>query len=259
MDLREAGLALRKGAMLKDVPIVITALDAPPKNAMGIGGIDRCVAKALIAIARDGDPCAYAGEGHLFFCPGAQTWLGFRPWHPGLEHFISQGSKEYRHGEAEFLKRDAATVMRSREAIGAITTPAKVLGFFPVTREYEGRPLSLLLFGNAEQVRALAGLAHYGSSDALNEVRMPWGPTCASFITYPAGMAEKMPRCCIVGPVDPTTDDAFPQERMSFAMSAETAMRMAADIPGSFLTQRTKVVFPERRTPGPEDLNIPPG
>jgi hypothetical protein len=259
MDLREAGEILRKGARLKDAPIVVTGMDAPPRKAMGIGGLDRCVAKALYTIARDGDPCAYAGEGHLLFCPGAQTWLGFRPWHPGLEHFISQGSKDYRQGEAEYLKRDAATVMRSREAIGRITAPAKVLGFFPVTREFEGRPLSLIVYGDAEQVRALAGLAHYGSSDALDEVRMPWGPTCASLVTYPAGMAEKMPKCCVVGPSDPTGDDWFPREKMSFAMPAEAAIRMAADLPSSFLAQRTKVVFPEHRALGPDDLNIPPG
>jgi hypothetical protein len=259
MDIREAGEILQKGARLKDVPIVVTILDTPPKNAMGIGGIDRCVAKALYSIARSGDPCAYAGEGHLHFCPGAQTWLGFRPWHPGLEHFISNGSKDYRHGEAEYLKRDAATVMRSREAIGKITAPGKVMGFFPITREYQGKPLSLLLFGDAEQVRALAGLAHYGSSDAINEVRMPWGPTCASQITYPAGMAEKMPAGCIVGPADPTGDDWFPREKMSFAMPGEAAIRMAADLPSSFIAKRPKVVFPEKRTPTAEDLNIPPG
>jgi hypothetical protein len=163
------------------------------------------------------------------------------------------------HGEAEYLKRDPATVMRSREAIGKITPPGKVLGFFPVTREYQGKPLSLLLFGDAEQVRALAGLAHYGSSESITEVLMPWGPTCASWITYPAGMAEKMPKTCIVGPADPTGDDWFPREKMSFAMPAENAIRMAADIPSSFLTRRTKVVFPERKAPTAEDLNIPPG
>ena len=258
MDLREAGEILKKSAMLKDHPIVITALDAPPPNAMGIGGIDRCTAKALYIMARDGDQCSYAGEGHLQFCPGAQTWWGFRPPYRGLEHFVSRGSRDYRQGAAEYLKRDPDLVLRSLEAIGPMRPPGKVLGFFPVTREFTGRPLSLLLFGDAEQVRALSGLAHYGSQDPINEVRLPWGPSCATFVTYPAGMAENMPPCCITGPCDPTGDDWFPQEKMSFAMPMETALRMATDAPSSFLALRAKVAFPDR-TPGPQDLNIPPG
>ncbi|WP_263640962.1 DUF169 domain-containing protein [Methanobrevibacter arboriphilus] len=50
---------------------------------------------------------------------------------------------------------------------------------------------SILIFGDAEQIRNLSNLIYFKNENTFNGISMPFGPSCASFITYPTGMAEK--------------------------------------------------------------------
>ena len=88
--------------------------DEAPEGAMPLTSIDGCVAKAIYALASDGGRVAYIGESTLKgCCPGGRSWLGYRPFAPDLEHFISQGDEGFRGGRAEHLKRSPGTVRDS--------------------------------------------------------------------------------------------------------------------------------------------------
>lgn len=104
------------------------------------------------------------------------------------------------------------------------------------------------MFGGPEQIRNLVTLVHFSSLDPFEEVLQPSGPSCASFITYAAGFAEKAPKnAAIVGPFDPTGNRWFPPEMMSLALPINLARRMYRDLPDSFLVERRSVAFPSKR------------
>ena len=108
--------------------------------------------------------------------------------------------------------------------------------------------LSFILLGNAESIRNLGGLVQYTFDDIFGRIMMPSGPSCASMVTYAAGMAEKAPRgTAFVGPVDPTGNTWMPPDMLSMAIPFDMARKLAENIEGSFLTKRPQVAFPAKR------------
>jgi hypothetical protein len=115
-------------------------------------------------------------------------------------------------------------------------------------KEGDGAPRSLLLFARAEQLRNLLALHHFGTPDVFTSTSAPWGPSCASFLTYPAGLAANCPdQALIVGPMDPTGNNWMPPELMSLGLKLRDAERMVQDVPASFLAKRPQVAFPDGR------------
>ena len=108
------------------------------------------------------------------------------------------------NGAAEYLKVDPDMAERFFKAPGNITPPGKFINFAAYDQlSGDEKVLSLIFFGSAEQVRNLGGLIHFRSEDIFNSILMPGGPTCASLVTYAAGMSEKAPKNgSYVGPVD---------------------------------------------------------
>lgn len=91
------------------------------------------------------------------------------------------------------------------------------------------------------------GLAHFNSSDPFFKVLIPDGPTCATMITFPAGMAENAPKdSAYVGPVDPTVNPWLPSEQMVMGIPAALAQKMTIDMEESFICKRSKIAYPEK-------------
>ncbi|MFX1575204.1 MAG: hypothetical protein ACFFB0_20910 [Promethearchaeota archaeon] len=77
---------------------------------------------------------------------------------------------------------------------------------------------------------------------------MPWGPSCASFVTYPAGMVENGTKnSIIIGPTDPTGNYWFPENYLSMGLPFEIAKRMANDFESSFIVKRSEIAYPKKR------------
>lgn len=134
--------------------------------------------------------------------------------------------------------------------------PGKYLVISPCNRDIPSeRVLSYILFAGAEQIRNLCGLAQYNSGDTFFKTLIPGGPTCATMITYAAGMAAAAPPdAAFVGPVDPTGNLWFPPDLMVMSLPAMLARQMATDSDGSFIGKRARIAYPERRIPtGPFD------
>ena len=174
--------------------------------------------------------------------------MGFFPEPDDIPFFVSTGRADIRGGAAEYLKSSPEMVKRCFSALGKITPPGKYLvvrtcaslpGIDPGTR-------SLCFFGTAEQVRNMAALVHFDRDDPFAPVIVPWGPSCSTFISYPAGMVEHAPpRSAFMGPQDPTQNHSLPPDTMAIGIPAGIAAAMAENLDASFVVRRPRVAFPD--------------
>jgi hypothetical protein len=165
-------------------------------------------------------------------CPGGLAHLGFLRFNPGIKFFVSTGSKEYRNGEAEFLRASPELFEENLRMLGKITPLDKYIVIRPCVDLTDEDPdvRSILCFGTAEQVRNMISLVQFRSRDPFHDAVVPQGAACASFVSYAAGMVENSPPdTAFVGPSDPTGNNWFPQDYLSLAIPIKTARRMADD------------------------------
>ena len=180
---------------------------------------------------RDTTPPIYvAAEMPETCCPGGLAHFGFIKFNPGIKYFVSTGSRNFRNGEAEFLRASPELVDENWKRMGKITPLGKFMIIRPcvdLTGEDPG-VRSILCFGSAEQIRNMVALVHFSAQDPFREVLVPQGAGCASFLSYAAGMVEKAPIDTVfVGPCDPTGNAWFPQDHLSLAIPIKMARRMA--------------------------------
>jgi len=251
-DPRKIAEALSAAAKLKLRPLCVYGSDRPPAEAIPATDISSCLAEAVYALAENKRLSAIyiGGDSIKRCCTGGTTYLGFTEPSPYIKFFVSYGTKEFRNGAAEYLRASPELVEENERRTGKITPPGKYVVISPCSDlgDTAVDVRSLLMFGEPEQIRNLVTLVHFNSVDPFEEVLQPSGPSCASFITYAAGLAEKAPRnVAIVGPFDPTGNRWFPPDMMSLALPIDLAGRMYRDLPESFLVKRSSVAFPSRR------------
>ncbi|HXX72340.1 MAG TPA: DUF169 domain-containing protein, partial [Candidatus Acidoferrales bacterium] len=203
-------------------PLCIYGSKTIPAGAVSSTSISRCVAQAIVTIAlRDSAPAIYVTrEMPEMCCPGGLAHLGYSPFNPGIKYFVSTGSKEYRAGQAEFLRTTPELFERNRRTMGEITPLDRYTVIQPcddVTDEDPG-VRSILCFGTADQVRNLISLIHFRSQDPFHNTLAPQGAARASFVSYAAGIVENCPPdSAIFGPSDPTGNRWFPENYLSLA------------------------------------------
>jgi hypothetical protein len=89
----------------------------------------------------------------------------------------------------------------------------------------------IVCFSDGEQTRDLCALAHFENDDAFGLISVPWGPSCATMVTYSAGMTENVPLDKIfVGPTDPSAREWLPKEYMIMGIPVKTARRMTNNV-----------------------------
>lgn len=250
ISVAEMGSRLGRAVRLELHPLCVFESESIPPESLPFGQADRCLAKAAFMCASGELECLHLGrEARSGVCPGGQFWTGLSGMSEGLKHFISCGSPSFRNGAAEHLKRDPELVIASLSRVGRIRAPNGFLCLMPCDqfREELGEPRSLLLFAGAEQARNLLTLHHYGTPEVFTSTGAPWGPSCASFISYPAGLCANCPdHMTVIGPVDPTGNDWLPPGTMSLGIPMDVAIRMVRDLEGSFMVRRNEVAFPKR-------------
>jgi hypothetical protein len=252
LTIPQIGARLAEAGRLTSRPLCIAGSDAVPKGAVPAPSVDRCLAKAIATVAiNPNTPPIYLGPGALEgCCPSGIAFTGFGEQSRDSRFFISTGSPGVAGGSALYLKADPEMVDASRLAAGEI----RPIWEYLVVRPAEAypadapEPRSLLLFAQSEPARNLCALAHFGTPDVFGAAVVPWGAACASFVTYPAGLAEKAPRNAIfVGPTDASVNLWFPREAVSLGIPMDIARRMAEQVPASFIGKRAGMAYPERR------------
>lgn len=255
-SIKEIGESLKIGGRLNTSPLAIYGSETIPEGAVPMCSLDACVAKAIMLASIDeNEPALYISKDNLKgCCPGAMTYFGFTKPLKFIKYFVSTGNEKFRGGEAEYLKASPEHVEGFLESIGEI----KQLGKYLVVQRCKDIKddvdvKSILCFGNGEQIRNLSSLIHFKTKNPFNAINIPFGPACATFVTYPAGLAENTPKeTAFVGPVDPTGNIWFPQEYMAIGIPLEIAVRMHEDLNNSFAVKRPEVAFPKIR----DEINI---
>ncbi len=267
-NIKEIGESLKRAGMLETKPLCVYGQDTLPEDAVPMVEVDSCAAKAILTAAMDKDiPPLYMGHDCIKgVCMGGITWLGFaKKLSPYIKYFVSTGHKNFRDGTAEYLKASPELFEKFKESIGPITLPGKYL----VVRSYDAFKdddvnglkssnvsvdknvdfiSSFLCFGNAEQIRNLCSLIHFRTLNPFESIIAPFGPACATMVTYPAHMAEKTPKnAAFIGPIDPTGNSWFPTDYMAIGIPFNMAKDMCQDLEDSFAFKRPEVAYPEKR------------
>jgi Uncharacterised ArCR, COG2043 len=249
--LMEIGDALKKAGRLETRPLAVYGSETIPEGSVSMTSIDQCTAKTiLMAAVNDNIPKLFIGKQSLKgCCLGGITWFGFGKISPFIKYFVSTGKKEFRNGEAEYLKASPEIMEKVQEAVGKITPPGKYLVISPLKEMEEGYDVkSVLCFGSGEQIRNLCSLIHFRLEDPFKSIITPFGPSCATFVTYPAGMSEKAPKnTAYIGPVDPTGNSWFPTNYMALGIPIDMARDMCNDLADSFAVKRPQVAYPDIR------------
>ncbi len=249
--IREIGLKLTQAGRLKASPLCIYGSEIIPESAVPIKEINRCIANAIFDLSVNKNiNSVYIGNGVLDgCCPGGQAWFGYKPFLPMLKYFLSTGSEDFRGGAAEYLIANPDLSEKQLNSVGRITPLSNyiVIRKCESVDELDFDVKSFLCFGNSEQIRNLCSLAHFRPKDSFT-IQLPWGPSCSSFVTYPAGMAANGPKgSIIIGPTDPTGNYWFPLNYLSMGIPYEIAIRMAKDLDESFIIKRPEIAYPEKR------------
>ncbi|MFX0124724.1 MAG: DUF169 domain-containing protein [Candidatus Hodarchaeota archaeon] len=247
----DIGRKLKQAGRLSSQPLCIYGADTLPAELISSTEINRCIARVIFTLATDSTHTGvYINlDDKKNCCPGGQAWLGFQPFMPYLRYFLSYGSPDFRNGSAEYLISDPELVEKRLKSIGKITPLAKFI-IIQRSDQISGQNSEIkafLCFGEAEQIRNLCSLIYF-HSEKSSVIQIPWGPSCASFITYPAGMIKiNHQECVILGPTDPTGNFWFPQSFMSMGIPFNIARQMAEDVESSFIIQRPKIAYPIRK------------
>jgi hypothetical protein len=248
-DFREIGSKLASAFHLSTRPLAVYGSEVLPAGIPPMTGINRCFAVSLYRMAAGREiPGIYIGAGATEgCCTGGLFHTGYIPVPDDVKYFVSTGRKDVRGGMAEYLKASPDLVDRCTAAAGPIHPPGKYL----VVQACETLPdpmpnvLSLCIFGNGEQIRNMAALIHFDRDDPFSPVIVPWGSSCSTFITFPAGLADNTPKnTAFMGPQDPTQNHSLPPEMMALGIPAEMAARMVKNLDASFITRRPQVAFP---------------
>ncbi|MGA2698311.1 MAG: DUF169 domain-containing protein [Methanoregula sp.] len=248
-DFRDIGAKLASAFRLSTRPLAVYGSEVLPVGIPPMNGVNRCFAVSLFRMATGNAVSgiyvsADTSEG---CCMGGLFHTGYIPVPDDIKYFVSTGRKDVRGGAAEFLKASPDLVDRCSAAAGPIHPPGKYL----VVQVCEALPdpmpgvLSLCIFGNGEQIRNMAALIHFDRDDPFSPVIVPWGSSCSTFITFPAGLAENTPHdTAFMGPQDPTQNHSMPPDMMALGIPADMAARMVKNLDVSFITRRPQVAFP---------------
>lgn len=256
VQIKKIGESLKKAGNLDNSPLVVYDSKKLPEGAQSMCSSDRCIAKSIVEISlkNKASPLYIGKENLKGCCPGAMTYLGYTKPMKYIRYFVSTGDEKFRDGEAEYMKCSPELVDEYIESLGEIKSFDNYLVIQKIDDlddDVDAR--SFLCFGKSEQIRNMGSLIHFRTKSPFDAIRMPFGPACSTFITYPAGLAENAPKeTAFLGPVDPTGNVWFPPEYMAIGIPADIAAKMHGDIDDSFISKRPDVAYPEKR----ENINL---
>ena len=255
IDINKIGEKFKSFLKLETFPLVIYESEYLPEDAVPMCAVHGCVAKSIfLSSTSDTNPLYINHRTLKGSCPGSMTYLGFAKPANFIKYFVSTGKENVRGGEAEYLKSSPEEVEKFLKSIGAVKQIENNLIIqrceyikyeLEVALQNKINLKSILIFGNGEQIRNLASLVYFENENTFTSISMPFGPACASFITYPTGMAEKTPKkTSFIGPTDPTGNIWFPSDCLAMGLPIEIAISLYENIDSSFLSKRPEVAFP---------------
>ncbi|WP_081476814.1 DUF169 domain-containing protein [Methanocella conradii] len=179
---------------------------------------------------------------NFFFCRciGGPAWFGYDNFDPRLAGLMSMGSKEVKDCNPKYLKESEQVAFEMYKSIGKVTPLGKYV-IMEACENVQGDPgvKCIIFFGTSGQIRDLCALAYFRARDVLSKVSVPWGPACATLVTYPACMSKNISNGQVfIGPTDPSAREWLPDDYMAMGVPIKMAVQMAKDIEKSFIYKR---------------------
>ncbi len=255
--MRIIGKNLAIAGQLRPRPLCIYGSETVPENAVRSTSLHFCITNAMMSLALQTkiNTIFFGVDEKQGSCPGSRAWLGYEGFNPFLKYFVSTGIKKF---PAEFLVTSPEIAEERLKSIGQISP----MGKYTVIRACEDvgetglEVKAVVCYGTPEQIRNLCMLAHFRAKTAFGTIQVPWGSSCGSLITYPAGLGTNVPRNCVfLGPIDPTDNYFFPPDLLGIAMPVEIASNMSADLADSFIMRRSTVAYPDKRADPEADFS----
>ncbi len=249
-SIKEIGENLTRAGKLEARPLCIYGSETIPEHSIPSTKLHFCISNAMISLAmrKDIRSIYYGLTTRQGSCPGARAWLGYERFNPFLHYFLSTGIKDI---SSEFLVINPEIALERINSIGKITP----LGKFTIIRACEDvseenlNVKAIVCFGSAEQIRNLSMLVYFESKTPFGMIQIPWGSSCSSFITYPAGLTEKNQNDYVVlGPIDPTDNYFFPPNLLAMGIPVKLAIKMSENLEKSFIVKRAEVAYPTNRS-----------
>jgi hypothetical protein len=243
-SIKEIGSTLASAVNLGTKPLCILGSDRKPEGGVWAFSVSHCIASAMYRMATGvvTGPI-YAGyEQDLPFCRciGGPAWFGYTEFYPMFPGIISTRSEDAGGSAPKYLKENETVADESFGAVGLIDPIGRYVVISSCEEIADDHGVrNIVLFVTGEQARDLCALAHFSSNDVFGMIAVPWGPTCASLATYPAGLSKKAPRNRLfLGPTDPSAREWLPEGYMTMGIPTKMARVMADDVKNSFLSDR---------------------
>lgn len=246
LSIMQIGALLADAVNMKTRPVCVYGSDTIPENAVRSSLQSDCLACNMYQIAEGKvKGPVYAGDepGELFCrCLGGPAWFGYKGFDQRLPGLMSTGSTDAKQA-GKHLKENEDIACETYQAVGEIKPLGRYVVMSRCIDMRDDRGVKCIIcFAGSEQVRDLCALAHFSSHDVFSLISVPWGPACATLVTYPAGMAGNASSSQIsIGPVDPSARAWLPEDCLAMGIPIEIARKMAGDVESSFLSNRDKL------------------
>ncbi|OPY25356.1 MAG: hypothetical protein A4E28_03218 [Methanocella sp. PtaU1.Bin125] len=247
LSVNEVGERLATAGRMSLQPLCVYWADAVPEGVVKVSDVvkagHRCLAKAtLLVAAGKADGVYVGGDTMKGTCQGSHGFLGLAGFPEDICNDLSTGK------DAMYLKESPQCAAWTLTRMGSVKFSGKYLVIQRTEKAGDVEALSYLCIGQAEAVRNLCGLIHFGSDSPFGQIDAAWGSFCASFIAYPSGMARGAPKdTAFIGPTAPDGNPWFPPDMMAIGIPAKVAQRMAGDVERSFVMNCVGTTYPEKR------------
>jgi hypothetical protein len=240
LSIMQIGDVLADAVNMKTRPVCVYGSDQIPENAVQSSLLSDCLACNIFQIAEGKvKGPIYVGDepGQIFCrCMGGPAWFGYKGFDPRLPGLMSTGSAAAKLA-GKHLKENENIACETYRAVGEIKPLGRYVVMSRCDEIRDDRGVKCIIcFAGDEQIRDLCALAHFSSYDVFNLISVPWGPACATLVTYPAGMARIASSSRIsIGPTDPSARGWLPEDCLAMGIPIEIAGKMARDVERSFL------------------------
>jgi len=201
-----------------------------------------CVFALLARTRKEGSPVAFSRSHHG--CRGGGYYLGFldKP-REGIEYFLSCGIPGQMEGE-RYLK--SPEIARSRFALaGGPPAPKRFAVFTRADRaQHGGDPEVVIFFAPPDILGGLHVLANFDREDEA--VIAPFSSGCGAIVTHPLKEGARADTRAVLGLFDLSARPHVEREILTFAVPYRRFLRMAENIPESFLSTKTWRVIRKR-------------
>jgi len=245
LSIRQIGACLANAVSMKTRPVCVYGNDHIPENAVRSSLLGDCLACNIYRIAKgEVENPVYVGNepGEVFCrCMGGPAWFGYERFDPRLPGLMSTGlmsaGPTATKQPGKHLKENEYVACETYRTAGEIRPLGRYVVMRPCDDMQEDPGVKCIIcFTNGEQIRDLCALAHFSSHDVFNLISVPWGPACATLVTYPAGMARNASSSRIfIGPIDPSARGWLLENCLAIGIPVEIARKMAEDVDASFL------------------------